>query len=451
MTKGARVMIKRICDELMKWCEERHVMCEFATTDDEGLSATFMVGGTTLSVSHIELRDADEFSRYVKNVLFGIDESAVIDKLKEEIDKKDEFIVRLQNELVNEDRKSLYGQIGELEEELESKDACISRLEREDKEKAKDIEYLENKVAEKDDKIAELKNEIVSKDDCIAYLQCELNYMEGDAVSRKSLCSRIEEIEKENIGLKYQLDMKRTEIEDKDAYIGRLEREDKEKVKELEDEIKRLKTNGRILYLEECIENRDKTVKKLSEDNVSLSNQLEMKRTKISELEQELKKLRDEKDNCKYWLDIRGSKLAELNEAIEEKEKNLNTAADKIVQLKCANTSLKEQVDILKCSLNNSCENYDLQVTKRMKAEGEIENLKKQLNDIIVTKTKTIDEDITIIENLKRENVSLKKENATLQYRVDALQNDRKDLLSGYKKDLDNLNNEIKRLKQQIM
>lgn len=45
----------------------------------------------------------------------------------------------------------------------------------------------------------------------------------------------------------------------------------------------------------------------------------------------------------------------------------------------------------------------------------------------------------------------LKKENATLQYRVDALRNDRKDLLSGYKKDLDNLNNEVKRLKQQIM
>lgn len=231
MTYGTRVMIKRICDELMKWCEERHVMCEFATTDDEGLSATFIVGGTTLSVSHIELRDPEEFSRYVKNVLFGIDES-------------------------------------------------------------KDI-----------------------------------------PVGTESLCSRIEWLEQE----------------------------------------------------------------------------------------------------------------------LEEKEKNLNRAADRIIQLKCVNTSLKEQVDILKCSLNNSCENYDLQVTKRMKAEGEIENLKKQLNDIIVTKTKTIDEDITIIENLKRENVSLKKENATLQYRVDALQNDRKDLLSGYKKDLDNLNNEIKRLKQQIM
>lgn len=359
MTYGTRVMIKRICDELMKWCEERHVMCEFATTDDEGLSATFIVGGTTLSVSHIELRDPEEFSRYVKNVLFGIDESKDIPVGTESL---------------------------------------CSR-----------IEWLEQELAKKDEELGHLDGKLKEAVDKRVYVNSE------------------------NIVLRAKVNDLNNVIEDRDAYIGRLEREDKEKAKDieylenkvngLENEIKRLKSNGRILYLEECIENRDKTVKKLSEDNVSLSNQLEMKRTKISELEQEL----------------------------EEKEKNLNRAADRIIQLKCVNTSLKEQVDILKCSLNNSCENYDLQVTKRMKAEGEIENLKKQLNDIIVTKTKTIDEDITIIENLKRENVSLKKENATLQYRVDALQNDRKDLLSGYKKDLDNLNNEIKRLKQQIM
>lgn len=136
MTKGARVVIKRIYDELMKWCEERHVMCEFATSDDEGLSATFMVDGTTLSVSHIELRDHEQFSKYVKSVLFGVDDiiidhlKAQVDDLKKEIVVKDDRIAYLQCELMNEHKERLYGQIGELEEELESKDAYIGRLEK---------------------------------------------------------------------------------------------------------------------------------------------------------------------------------------------------------------------------------------------------------------------------------------------------------------------------------
>lgn len=64
---------------------------------------------------------------------------------------------------------------------------------------------------------------------------------------------------------------------------------------------------------------------------------------------------------------------------------------------------------------------------------------------------KTYEFEFYLREKAEAKIEELKKENATLQYKVDALENNKKDLLSAYKKDLDNINNEIKKLKQQIM
>lgn len=344
MTKAMEKMVGRIYEELTKWCTERGVVYEYHYSTDDGESCTFITSDTTLTVNHVENRDPEQFSRYVKSVLFGVDD-IIIDHLKAQVD--------------------------------------------------------------------DLKKEIVSKDDCIAYLQCKLNYMGGDAVSRKSLSNQIGQLEEE--------------IESKDAYIGSLEHEDKEKAKDIE-------------YLE----------------------------NKVKEL-----------------------------------EKNLNTAADKIVQLKCANTSLKEQINILKCALNkeregygelkdqyddkckafiNMCKLYDTEVTKRMKAEDDINNLKAGRHDdvvdvtrylVVLGKKKRAEEKIrslksqveiceAVVKNLADQNESfkkqvdalvkeklkilaeddatmdiLKKKNATLQYKVDALQNDVKDLTSSYKKELE--------------
>lgn len=328
MTKTMEKMVGRIYEELSKWCAERGVVYEYNFSTDDGESCTFITPDTTLTVNHVENRDPEQFSKYVKNVLFGVDESAVIDKLKEEINKKD---------------------------------AYIGRLEKEDKEKAKDIEYLEK----------------------------------------------------------------------------------------------------------------------------------------------ELKNLRDEKDNCKYWLNVRATKISEISNDIEEKEKNLKAAADKIIQLKCTNTSLNEQIDMLRCSLNkeregygelkdqyddkckafiNMCKLYDTEVTKRMKAEEELEKLKAGRHDdtvdvmrylVVLGKKKRAEEKIRslksqveicedVVKNLAAQNESfkkqvdalvkeklkilaeddatmdiLKKKNATLQYKVDALENDVKSLTFSYKKELE--------------
>lgn len=328
MTKTMEKAVGRIYEELAKWCAERNVIYEYNFSTDEGESCTFITPDTTLTVNHVECRDPEQFSKYVKSVLFGVDESAVIDKLKEEINKKD-------------------------------------------------------------------------------------------------------------------------------AYIGRLEKEDIEKAKD-------------IVYLED-----------------------------------EVKKLRDENAGLKYQLDIMNTKILDLNDTVSEGDKNLRTASDKIIQITCANTSLKGQIDGLRLQLKaeregygelrdqyddkckafiNMCTHYDSEVAKRKKAEYELNELKAGRHDdtvdvtrylVVLGKKKRAEEKIrslksqveiceAVVKNLADQNESfkkqvdalvkeklkilaeddatmdiLKKKNETLQYKIDALENDVKDLTFSYKKELE--------------
>lgn len=269
MTKTMEKVVGRIYEELAKWCAERNVVYEYNFSTDDGESCTFITSDTTLTVNHVEKRDPEQFSRYVKSVLFGVDD-IIIDHLKAQV---------------------------------ADRDARIKDLEREDKEKVKDIDYLEKEL---------------------------------------------EKVRRENTGLKYQLDMMNTMI-------------------------------------------------------------------------------------------------SELNDTVREKENNLNDAADKIVQLKCANTSLKEQINILKCALNNEregygelndryedrckayidmCKNYDSEVNKRMKAEYELKELKSERHDdavdvtrylVVLAKKKRAEE---MVRSLKKENDGLKDANSFLSVKL---------------------------------
>lgn len=310
MTKTMEKMVGRIYEELSKWCAERNVVYEYNFSTDEGESCTFITPDTTLTVNHVEDRDPEQFSKYVKSVLFGVDD-IIVDNLKELVTELDDKVFDLAN------------QIGQLEEEIDSKDAYISSLEKEDKEKAKDIEYLEGKVNN--------LNKVI--DDRNAY---------------------IEELKNENIGLKYQLD-------------------------------------------------------------------------------------------------IMNTKILELNDTVSERDKNLSTAADKIVQLSCANATLKGNIDLLRNSLNkereghdeinelyeerckafiNMCNNYDLEIAKRKKAENELSELKAGRHDdtvdvtrylVVLGKKKRAEENIrslksqveiceAVVKNLADQNEAFKKQ-----------------------------------------
>lgn len=321
MTKTMEKMVGRIYEELSKWCAERGVVYEYNFSTDEGESCTFITPDTTLTVNHVENRDPEQFSRYVKSVLFG--DVNMVDKLKEEIadmdskilelrqqvDKKDARIAYLQNELMDSEdavsRRSLTNQIGELEEELESKDAYIGRLEKEDIEKAKDIVYLEDKVK----------------------------------------------------GLEYALNAERKGYgELKERYDDRCK-----------------------AYIEMC-KWYDSAINKCNKAEEEINN---------------LKAGRhdDVVDITRYLVVLGKKKRAE----------------EKI-------RSLKSQVEI--------CED----VVKNLADQNEA--YKKQVDALVKEKLKILAEDDATMD-------ALKKKNATLQYKIDALENDVKSLTFSYKKELD--------------
>lgn len=284
MTKDARVTIKRICEELMKWCEERHVMCEFASSDDEGLSATFTVGGTTLSVSHIELRDADEFSRYVKSVMFGVDD-VIIDSLKTQVED----------------------------------------LKKEDEEKAKDIEYLEKELEKLRNENAGLKYQlkILAEDDATmdalkkknATLQYKIDALEGDIVDiTTSFKKNLEAKKKENLDLDNNV---------KDMFAA---------LRSLKKENAGLKDANSFLSVK--LEKRDEIIEALKVSNEELKAEIEILLKKNHDLDNHVKNLeRERSENHIMGIDELKSldeHIAWITDHLENAENDFRRSMEKL-------------------------------------------------------------------------------------------------------------------------
>lgn len=330
MTKGARVMIKRICDELMKWCEERHVMCEFATTDDEGLSATFMVGGTTLSVSHIELRDADEFSKYVKSVLFGVDESkdipvsteslcSRIEQLEKEDKEKAKDIEYLEKELekVRNENTALRYQLnaerkgyGELEDQYNDKckafiDMC-KHYDTEVNKRMKAEEELKKLKAERHDDAVDVTRYLVvlgkkkRAEEMIKSLKSQLSIHE----------TMVDKLKNQNENLKIQIgdiNLTKKKVLDKDAEL----------IESLEKEVKRLEyTNN---DLDNNVKDMFATVRSLKKENLKKDDEIKAFKFYVATLEDKLKVSADSNEELKAEIEV----LLEKNYNLDNHVKNL--------------------------------------------------------------------------------------------------------------------------------
>lgn len=171
-----------------------------------------------------------------------------------------------------------------------------------------------------------------------------------------------------------------------------------------------------------------------------MEDKIDELRKTIEDRDAYIEELKNENAGLKYQLDMKRTEISELQDAVREKVRGVELATDRYVQVSCANTRLVEENVALKKEKDkmSGCI-VDLQINL-MKAEdenvvlkklrGQNESFKKQVDDITIARDTALNDDVVIMDQLK-------KKNATLQYKIDALEGDIVDLTNSYKKELE--------------
>ena len=360
----------------------------------------------------------------------------------------DANMLKDKNQELLEEIYELQASINLLKEDLEKK---IKGL----KDAAKLANRLKKEKDELDIKLRELEKNLREKDEIIGELEEDVLEYKKVNQNLSSKCERLEgELsENENIDNQSELEMLRKENEklrnkkDNDYMMKIEELEEKLKIKEeklegLKDKIKNNEKNGNQELLKDIEEMEE-------EYEIKIKNTEDNYENKIKDLKDELDKLKEENKKLK-----KNQKNDNYEERIEELEEELRIEVDKNKKYrenqKDGEDDLKNRIYELEDSLNKEKEiNRQLKI-KIKKLEDEYENKIKDLEDQIkrlMEQNRKLQMDLKNLENEKKELEDLLHES---QDQNKKLQISMKKMKEEYEERLREKDGQIKKLKDEI-